>query len=149
MKVDINWEKDDYWNELYKCDDYFISFHYDHCAFDEDGWRELVEKWELNIKITVGESIYDLESEDVTAYNDDYTIVISGMGNDNEGIPGYYLILTFSKDMDMSTTIKFFADFQNALDHYDELIVREGITGEYNTHPKDVYKIMIEKLKEK
>ena len=142
MKCDVNWDRKDYWNELYKCDDYFISFHYDHCAFDED-------KWKLNIKITIGDNRYDPESEDVTAYNDDYTIMISGMGNDNEGIPGYYLILTFSKDIDMSIAIKFFADFNGALDHYDGLIVKEGITGEYIAHPKDIEKIMIEKLKER
>lgn len=146
MKCDINWEREDYWNELYKCDEYFLSFHFDHCAFEEDKWKELVEKWKLNIKTTIGDSRYDPESEDATAYNDGYTIVISGIGND--GIPGYYLILTFSKDIDMSTAIKFFSDFSSALDHCDGLIVREGITGEYTSHPKEIEKIMIEKLKE-
>lgn len=145
MEDKINWNREDYWNELYMYDEYFISFHYDHCAFDEDGWKKLVDKWKLNIKTTIGDSRYDPNSEDATAYNDDYTIVISGMGND--GIPGYYLILTFSKDIDMSTAIKFFRDFSSALDDYDGLTVREGITGEYTSHPKDIQKIMIEKLK--
>lgn len=145
MKCDINWDRDDFWNELYKCDEYFLSFHFDHCAFYEDKWKELVEKWKLNIKVTICDS-YDPESEDVTAYDDDYSTVVSGIGND--GVPGYYLILTFSKDIDMSTAIKFFSDFMTALDHHDGLIVRQGITGEYHSHPKDIEKIMIDKLKE-
>jgi len=144
MKCDINWDREDFWNELYKCDEYFLSFHFDHCAFDEDKWKELIEKWKLNIKTTIGDSQYDPESEDATVYNDDYTIVISGMGND---IPGYYLILTFSKDIYMSTAIKFFSNFMTALDHCDGQEVRQGITGGYTAHPRDIEKIMIEKLK--
>lgn len=144
MEDKINWDRKGYWNEFGIYDEYFISFHYDHCAFDEDEWKKLVEKWKLNIKTTIGDSEYDPESRAATAYNDDYTIVISGMGDD---VPGYYLMLTFSRDIDMSTAIKFFADFSSALDHYDGLIVRQGITGEYNAHPKDIEKIMIEKLK--
>jgi hypothetical protein len=146
MKCDINWDRKDFWNELYKCDEYFLSFHYDHCDLDEDAWEELVKKWKLNIKIAISDSRYDPESEDATAYNDDYTIVISGIGCD--GMPGYYLILTFSKDIDMSTAIKFFSDFSSALDNYDNMIVRKGIEGEYTSHPKKIEKIMIDKLKE-
>ena len=144
MKCDISWDREDFWNELYKYDEYFLSFHFDRCAFEEDKWKELVEKWKLNIKTTI--CTYDPESEDATAYNDGYTIVISGMGND--GIPGYYLALTFSKDIDMRTAIRFFSDFMTALDHYDGLEVMQGITGGYTAHPKDIKKIMIEKLKE-
>lgn len=58
------------------------------------------------------------------------------------------MILTFSKDIDMSTAIKFFSDFSSALDNYDDLAVRKGIQGEYASHPKEIEKIMIEKLKE-
>ncbi len=144
MKCDINWDREDFWNELYKCEEYFLSFNFDHCAFEEDKWIELVEKWKLNTKVTIGDSRYDPESEDITAYNEDYTIVVTGMGNDT---PGYYLILTFSKDIDMGTVIKFLSGFMTALDHYDDLVVREGIMGEYNSHPKDIIKIMVEKLK--
>lgn len=146
MENKINWDREDYWNELNIYDEYFLSFHYDHCAFDEDRWKDLIEKWKLNIKITKGDSRYDPESEDVTAYNDDYSIVINGMGNDDEGIPGYYLMLTFSKNIDMSTVIKFYTDFNDALDHFDDMIVNQGITGEYIAHPKEIAKIMIDKL---
>lgn len=48
----------------------------------------------------------------------------------------------------MSMTIKFFTDFSYALDHYDGLVVIQGITGEYTSHPKDIEKIMIDRLKE-
>jgi len=147
MKCDINWDRKDFWNELYKCDEYFLSFHYDHCSFVEDEWKKLIEKWKLNIKTATGDSKYCSESEGATAFNDDYTIVISGIGKD--GMPGCYLMLTFSKDIDMSTAIKFFSDFSSAIDNYDDVIVSKGIEGEYASHPKEIYKIMIEKLKEK
>jgi len=140
----INWNRIDYWNEYNIYDKYFLSFHFDHCQVDEEEWKELVKNWNLNTKVIIGDSEYDPESEDVSIYNDDYSIVISGVNYD--GLPGHYLMLTFNKNIDMETCIKFFIDFRCALDHYDDLIVGEGISGEYTIHPKEISKIMIDKL---
>ena len=144
MENKIDWNRKDYWNEYNIYDEYFLSFHFDHCGVKEEKWKELVKKWNLNTKIIIGDSEYDSESEDVSIFNNDYSIVISGMNGD--GIPGYYLMLTFNKNIDMETLIKFFRDFANTLDHYDDLIVREGITGQYTAHTKEISKIMIDKL---
>jgi len=96
MENKINWDRDDYWNEYYIYDDYFLSFDFDHCQVDEDEWKELVSRWNLNSKIVIGDSRYNPNSEDISIFNDDYSIVISGINYD--GIPGYYLILTFNKN---------------------------------------------------
>lgn len=137
MENKINWDRKDYWNEYNIYDEYFISFHLDHVGINEHKWKELVKKYELNTVIYEG-------SRDITVHNDDCTIVISG--NNCGGIPGYYLMLTFNKNIDMSTHIRFFRDFSSTIEHCDDLTVREGITGEYTDHRQEMIKIMIEKL---
>lgn len=144
MENRINWDKEDYWNEFVLYDEYFLSFHFDHCQVDEKEWKELVKKWKLNTKVVKGDSKYDPESEDISIYNDNYSIVISGINYD--GVPGHYLMLTFNKNIDMKTLIKFYIDFRYALDHFSDLYVSEGISGEYTSHPKEISKIMIDKL---
>ncbi len=139
MEDKINWDREDYWNEYDIYDEYFLSFHLDHAGINEYKWKEFVKEWKLDTRITL-----DDEHEDVSVYNNDYSIVITG--NNCEEVPGYYLILTFNKNVDMSTCIRFFRDFKDVLDHYDDLAVREGIFGEYTSHPKEVVKMMIEKL---
>ena len=140
MENKINWNRKDYWNEFYMYDDYFLSFHFDKIYLDEDKWKELVENWNLNTKITKETS----EIEDISIYNNNYSIVITGM-NDN-GIPHGGLMVTFSKNIDMETLIKFWTCFNTTLDQYEELNVREGIVGKYVGHPKEISKIMIDKL---
>ena len=137
MENKINWDRKDYWNEYSIYDEYFISFHLDHIGIDEHKWKELVEKYGLK-------TVIYKESGDVTVHNDNYSIVASG--NNCGGIPGCYLMLTFNKNIDMSTYIRFFRDFSGTIEHYDDLTVREGITGEYNDHRQEMVKIMIEKL---
>jgi hypothetical protein len=137
MENNINWDRKDYWNGYNVYDEYFISFHLDHVGMDEDKWKELVEKYGLN-------TVVFKESGDVFIHNDNYSIVISG--NNCCEIPCHYVILTFNKNVDMSMYIRFFKDFRNTIDHYDDLTIREGITGEYTDHRKEVVKIMIEKL---
>lgn len=144
MEDNINWESTEYWNEYYKYDEYFLSLHLDQCRIHRDKWIELVKKWSLNTRVIIGDSIYDPDGEDVSVFNEDYSIVISGINY--QEIPGYYLILTFSKNVDMSTAIKFFIDFEDSLEHYTDIQIREGITGEYTTHPKEIIKMMIHKL---
>jgi len=144
MEDKINWNREDYWNEYDIYDDYFLSFHFDHCQVEEDKWKELVKKWNLDTKVTIGDSRYNPESENISIYNDDYSMVISGINYD--GFPGHGLMLTFNRNIDMKTCIKFFREFRSALDYYDDMTVREGITGEYTSHPKDISKIMIDKL---
>jgi hypothetical protein len=36
MESDIDWNNNEYLRKLGTYDDMFLSFHYDHCAFDED-----------------------------------------------------------------------------------------------------------------
>lgn len=129
MENKIDWERKDYCNEYHIYDEYFLSFHLDHAGIKEFEWKELIEKWKLNTRVI---------GEDTSVYNDDYSIVIT--------ITFYYMMLTFSKNVDMQTCIRFFKDFMNVLDHYDDLIVREGIVSEYTIHPKEIIKTMIDKL---
>lgn len=143
MENKINWNRRDYWNEYDIYDEYFLSFHFDHCMVDKEAWEELIKEWKLNAKIIIEDGCTS-ESRDISIYNDDYSIVISGINYD--GTPGYYLMLTFNKNIDMGTCIKFFRDFRCALDHYSDMIVREGITGEYTNHSKEIVKIMIDRL---
>lgn len=137
MENKINWDRKDYWNEYNIYDEYFISFHLDHVGIDENRWKELVEKWRLS-------TIVHDEKGDVSVHNENCSIVISGI-NCN-GIPVRYLMLTFNKNVDMSTFIRFFRDFGSVLNNYDDLTIREGFTGEYTDHPKEMLKIMIERL---
>ncbi len=140
MKNNINWNDNNYWHELHIYDDMFLSFHYDHCAFDEDKYKELIDKWKLNIQVS-----HDYAS----VYNDDYNIVFTGNYYHLEGepvIPGYYLMLSFSKNLTMKTLIEFFSDFQSSLDHFDDQSVLNGLGGHYTCHPKEIIKSMIEKL---
>lgn len=137
MENKINWDRNDYWNEYDKYDKYFLSFHFDHIALYEDSWKELIKKWKLNILLS-------RENEDVSAYNENYSIVITG--NNCDEIPQYYIMLTFSQNVDMKTCIEFYIDLKAAMDHYDEFAVREGISGEFTGHPKEVIKAMIDKL---
>lgn len=129
MENKINWERKDYWNDYHIYGEYFLSFHLDHAGMKESEWKELIEKWKLNTRVI---------GEDISVYNDDYSIVTT--------ITFYYMMLTFSKNVDMQTCIRFFKDFMNTLDHYDDLIVREGIISEYTIHPKEIIKTMIDKL---
>ena len=108
MENKVNWDREDCWNEYIMYDDYFLSFHFDHCNIDEDKWKELVKKWGLTTK--------SFPEEDVTAFNDNYSIVITG--NDYDGLPEHYIMLTFSKN----------------------------INTEYTIHPREISKIMIDKL---
>jgi hypothetical protein len=138
MENKIDWERKGYWNELDKYDGCFLSFHYDRAGVDECGWKELIKKYGLSTMVTI-----DISGENVSVYNDDYSIVITG--NNCEEIPGYYIMLTFSKNIDMSKCIAFFKDFTDILD-YDESSVREGIGGEFTSRPKEIMKAMIESL---
>lgn len=140
MKNEINWDRKDYWNEYNKYDEYFLSFHFDHVGIYKNKWKELIKKWKLNSKVL---SLLD-ENDDVSFHNDNYSIVISG--NNCEEIPGYYSILTFSTNVDMKTCIEFYTDFNTTMDHYDELVVREGIVSEFTGHPIEIIKAMIDKL---
>jgi hypothetical protein len=129
MENKINWERKDYWNDYHIYDEYFLSFHLDHAGLKESEWKELIEKWKLNTRVI---------GEDISVYNDDYSIVMT--------TTFYYMMLTFSKNVDMQVCIRFFKDFMSALDHYEDLIVREGIISEYATHPKEIIETMIDKL---
>jgi hypothetical protein len=140
MKNEINWDRKDYWNEYNKYNEYFLSFHFDHVGIYKNKWKELIKKWKLNSKVL---SLLD-ENDDISAYNNDYSIVISG--NNCEEVPEYYSILTFSKNLDMKTCIEFYTDFKATMDHYDELVVREGIISEFTSHPIEIIKAMIDKL---
>lgn len=44
----INFDNEDWWKylDIYYKD--FLSFGFDHFAFDEDKFKKLVEKWKLN-----------------------------------------------------------------------------------------------------
>lgn len=138
MENKINWNKKDYLDDYNLYDEYFLSFHFDHIGLCEDKWKELVKKFGLNTKVVIN------ESNDITICNDDQNIVITG--NNCGGIPGYYLMLTFSINIDIRLYFKFFMNFMRVLDHYDDLSVREGIMGEYTEHPKEIIQIMIDKL---
>ena len=133
MENKINWERKDYWNDYYIYDEYFLSFNLDHVGIKES-WKELLEKWKLSTRIIID---YDGD-ECISVHNDDYSIVITRVF--------YYMIMTFSKNVDMSDCIRFLKDFMSTLDHYDGLTVRNGITGEYTIHQKEIIKIMIDKL---
>ena len=134
MESKIDWERKDYWNGYHLYDDYFLSFHLDHAGIEESLWEELVEKWKLNTTVIID----DYGDECISVHNDDYSIVISRVF--------YYIMMTFSKNVNMSDCIRFHKDFMNTLDHYDDLIVRNGIVSEYTAHPKEIVKTMIDKL---
>lgn len=134
MESKIDWESEDYWNEYDLYDDYFLSFHLDHAGIEELLWEEFVEKWKLNTTVIKD----DNGDECISVYSDDYSIVITRVF--------YYVMMTFSKNVDMSDCIRFYKDFMNTLDHYDDLIVRNGIVSEYAAHPKEIVRTMIDKL---
>lgn len=138
MENKIDWNRRDYWNEYDLYDEYFLSFHFDHAGVDEFGWKELVKKYGFNTTVTA-----NMSGEDMSVYNNDYSIVITGINY--EEIPGYYIMLTFSKNISMLDCIAFFRDFTNIL-NYDESASREGIIGEYTSHPKEIIQAMIDKL---
>jgi hypothetical protein len=141
MENKINWDRKDYWNEYNIYDECFISFHLDHVGLDENKWNELVKKYGLK---TVVYEESGGGNGDVSVHNDDYSIVISA--NNCGDVPCYYLMLTLNKNIDMSTFIRFYRDFSLIIDHCDDLTVREGITGEFTDHRKEIIKTMIEKL---
>jgi hypothetical protein len=102
--------------------------------------KKLIDKWKLNTQA------FD---EDASIYNDNYSLVFTGNYYHNEDepiIPGYYLILSFSKNLDMNTAIKFFSEFQSSLDHFDAIVVSKGLWGHYTGHTKEMVRNMIEKL---
>ncbi len=133
MENKIDWERKDYYNQYNEYDEYFLSFHLDHVGIKESEYNELVEKWKLGIRV-----IKNDRDKDISIYTDDYSIVIT--------MSFYYMMLTFSKNVDMQTCIRFFKDFMDIIDHYDDLIVREGIISEYTVHPKEIINTMIDHL---
>ena len=140
----INWNQQDYYNKLNIFDSDFLEIGLDHMAFDETKWDEFIKKWNLKIQVI---------EDDCSVYNDSYSIVMSGLDGliekqcvENEHIPGYYLALTFNKNVDMRVLIEFIGNFQKILDHSNDLEIVKGLNSSYISHPKEIKMKMIEYL---
>lgn len=138
----ISWNQEDYWKRLSIFDSDFLEIGLDHMAFDVSKWDEFIKKWDLKIRII---------DDDCSAYNDNYSIVMSGLDGfiediENKHVPGYYLALTFSKNVNMKTLIEYIGDFHKILDHADDLEIVKGLNSSYISHPKEIKMKMIEYL---
>lgn len=104
MQVDIDFNEEDVHRRLKEHDLSFFEIAVDHASFKKIYFNELIKKWKLKSQ----NGIKGTKEDDlITYYNDEYSLAITGLNENGDGIPYYYISLTFSKDMKMRDVIEF------------------------------------------
>lgn len=145
MKIDINFNAEDIDRRLREYDLYFFEIAIDHASFKEKYFRELVKKWELNPQF---EKKGTKEDDVVTYCNTGYSLAITGLNENGDDIPFWYISLTISKDMILKDVIEFLRDFIDSLHDYQGPKLAIGINqNDYIGQTRQIVEKMILNLK--
>lgn len=142
--IDIYFNEEDVHRKLKEYDLSFLEIAVNHASFKGKYFRELVKKWRLISQIGNKDNRDD---HIITYYNDEYSLALTGLNENMDDIPFWYMSLTFSKNMKPESIIEFIRDFTDSLDYYDCTTLAIGINQNYYiSHIKYITKKMLENL---
>lgn len=145
MQTDIHFNTENLGRDLKEYDLFFFEIAVNHASFKEKYFKELVKKWELN---SLTGKIGTKEDNIITYYNEDYSLAITGLNDNLDDIPHWYISLTFSTDMKLKDVIEFSRDFIDSLDYYDGAKLAIGINqNDYIRHTRYITEKMLSNLK--
>lgn len=145
MKIDINFNAEDLNRRLKEYDLYFFEIAIDHASFKEKYFKELIKKWELSPQF---EKKGTREDTVITYCNDEYSLAITGLNENGDDIPFWYISLTISKDMKLKDVIEFLRDFIDSLHDYKGPKLAIGINqNDYIGQTKEIVEKMLLNLK--
>ena len=145
MQTDIHFNTENLNRGLKEYDLFFFEIAVNHASFKEKYFKELVKKWGLN---SLTGKIGTKEDDLITYYNEEYSLAITGLNENIDDIPHWYISLTFSKDMKLKDVIEFLRDFIDSLDYYDAAKLAIGINqNDYIRHTKEIVEKMLSNLK--
>lgn len=145
MHTDIHFNTENLDRDLKEYDLFFFEIAVNHASFKEKYFKELIKKWELN---SLTGKIGTKEDNIITYYNEDYSLAITGLNDNLDDIPHWYISLTFSTDMKLKDVIEFSRDFIDSLDYYDSAKLAIGINqNDYIRHTRYITEKMLSNLK--
>lgn len=145
MQTDIYFNTENLDRGLKEYDLFFFEIAINHASFKEKYFKELVKKWELNSSTG---KIGTREDDLITYYNKDYSLAITGINENLDDVPHWYISLTFSRDMILKDVIELLRDFIDSLDYYDGAKLAIGINqNDYIRHVEYIVEKMISNLK--
>jgi hypothetical protein len=145
MNIEINFNAENINRRLKEYDLYFFEIAIDHASFKEKYFRELVKKWDLSPQF---EKKGTKEDDVVTYCNAEYSLAITGLNENGDDIPFWYISLTISKDMKLKDVIEFLRDFIDSLYDYQGPKLAIGINqNDYIGQTRQTVEKMILNLK--